>query len=91
AQIRSWLLACVEMDKVGQSPVRKWVMPNVPEREVAVLTRAEVLALVAAVAEHQPDFAAPIALAAHTGLRIADVIDLRRDEVLQDRIVRPQN
>jgi len=91
AQLRSWLLAAVNAGKLDQSPIKKWLLPNVPEKEVAVLSRGEVLALIDAVKEHQADYYAPIALAAHTGLRIADVIDLRKDQVLADRIVRPQN
>jgi integrase len=91
AQLRAWLRAAVDAGRLEQSPVRKWLMPRIARREVEALTRAEVLALVEAVKVHQPDYYAPIALAAHTGLRIADVIDLRQGQVLPDRILRAQN
>ena len=91
SQLRSWLIAAVESGELDNSPVKKWLLPRIVDKDVKVLSWPDVLALVAAVAKHQPDYYAPIAMAAHTGLRIADVIDLRIEQVLPDRITRIQN
>lgn len=88
AMIRAWLLAAVDAHKLEVSPVRKWLLPRLQRTDVQALSRPDVLALLEAVATHEPDTWAPIAFAAHTGLSVIDIITLPADAVKADRITR---
>jgi len=63
-------------------------MPALPRTDVAALSRPEVLALLDAVREHQPDSWAPIAFLANTGWSVTDAITLTTAQIKGDRIIR---
>lgn len=90
AIVRSWVNACVDAGFLESSPVRKWIMPQVPRPTPTALTDAQRDALLDAVRLHSPDAYPIVLLIAWTGFRPSDAIDLRWADVRDDRIVRDQ-
>jgi len=84
--LRAWLNACVDASQLEAAPVRKWIMPRLPEPTPHALSRAQLDALLVAVQVQDPEIYPLILLMAWTGLRPSDAINLRWANVHEARL-----
>lgn len=75
--LRSWLNAAVDAGKLDAGPVRKWILPRLPEPEPHAMTRQQLEAVLASVERYDPAIYPVILLMAWTGLRPSDAARLQ--------------
>lgn len=87
--IRSCLNAAVDADIIDHSPIRKWLVPNVPDPEIDFLKPGELKYLLQAIKMYEPDFFGILSWMAGSGNRPSDSRALRMRQVdLENRVVR---
>lgn len=74
--VRAAISMAIDAGLLENSPVRRWVLPRVPEPEIWPLTPEQVTALVAMMREHAPAYAAVTEWIALTGNRPSDAVSL---------------
>jgi integrase len=79
--VRSALNAAVDRELLTQSPVRKWLMPDVPDPEIQPLTADQLRKVLELVRTRRPDIYLAVAWMAWTGARPEDTCRLRWHQV----------
>ncbi len=88
--LRAWLNACVDAGLLESSPIRRWLMPKVPEPSPRALSEAELKAVLAHIKKRDEELYPIVLFMARTGFRPSDAIDLRWGQIAEDRISRVQ-
>ena len=81
AAIRACLNAAVATELLTESPIKRWLMPNVPDPEIDPLKPHELQEVLAIITEHAPRISNIIHWIAHTGNRPSDARTLTWDQI----------
>lgn len=74
--LRAAINAAVDRDMIPASPIRKWLMPSVPEVHVEPLTPEQLRAVLSIIRAKAPTIAPLITWMAYTGQRPSDAVTL---------------
>jgi len=81
SDIRAMFTACREVDMVGESAIRRWILPEFDPPEIQSLEPHELAIVLQHVQEREPALAPPILWIAATGNRPSDARALRWDQI----------
>lgn len=90
--LRAAINAAVSRELIARNPIRRWLMPTVPDPEITPLTRDQLAEVLAIIRRDAPEYANVITWVALTGNRPSDACALRWSQVdlITSTVVRAQ-